>query len=133
MNCKLGDSREFGEPGWQPDTIANAPTTDLVFKFVDGLLYEINASFGSFKFEGVKAAFILKFGKPQSSEVASYQNRFGAKYEGEVLFWKNGVTSLILAELSGELDTSRVTFTHDALSRRAKDRRNPKIKPGPDL
>ncbi len=109
------------------ETIANV-RADLYYNFVDGKLFMINGSFSQSDFKTVEQAFIEKFGPPKSRTVEQFQNAFGAKFDGVTEGWENGVSSIILHERAGDLNSSEFTAVHLGLMLSAKDR-IPKPKP----
>lgn len=111
------------------ETIANC-AADLYYSFVDGKLWMIRGTFQQRDFQTVEAAFVGKFGVPKSKTVRQYQNAFGAKFDGTVEEWDNGVSEVTLFERSKQLDTSVFTVVHLELSEIAKKRA---INPPPDL
>lgn len=106
--------------GRQQFTIANTPTTLIVFRFYKGALYDIIGTFKQTDFERVSSAFVEKYGKPNSDITQSYQNRFGATFTGRIMGWKNLVSSIQLSERTSDLDVSGVAFTHDDLHKQAE-------------
>jgi hypothetical protein len=62
----------------------------------------------------IKSAFVMKFGPPTSTIQEIVKNLFGAQLERTTMTWKNGVSTIVLTEMSGnDLTKSRVEMTLD--------------------
>lgn len=66
---------------------------------------------------GLREALVAKFGQPSSIQKEQLQNRLGAQFLGETLIWKNGVSTIVLKEYVGDLDSSAVYFSLDELQK----------------
>jgi hypothetical protein len=127
VTCKI--FFPFEEREGPKSTVANVPVV-LLFDFVDGKLYKIQASFRQEVFDKMRTAFTEKYGEPNVGETKTYQNAFGAGFTGQSLLWNNGVSSILLLERAIDLKTSMLMFLHASLGKEAKAR---KPKPKPDL
>jgi hypothetical protein len=126
VDCKI--YFDFEQIQGKQTTIANVPTSLQLFRFFQGSLYTIFASFDQREFEHVNAAFVEKYGPPSSDTTQSYQNAFGATFQGKTVRWTNGISTLELVERSTDLKSSSVIFLHQQLSKQAEAAR-PKGKP----
>lgn len=96
-------------------TYANVPVqTSVVIGYEDRLCL-LEYRFDNGNFETLKTALIAKFGDPSSSTVEPVQNRMGATFSSHRLKWVNGVSTIVLDEFHGDLNTTAVTFIHDEL------------------
>jgi len=114
VNCSITFLFEAFQ-GDEP-TIAEVKTTLLVHHFVDGMLYRITAWFPHDGYFKVKDGLIAKHGPSKQQETNSYQNRLGATFTGESLIWANAVSTIVLTERFGDLETSALIFAHRELS-----------------
>lgn len=96
-------------------TIAEVKVKLLVHHFIDGKLYQITALIPHSGYLDVKNGMIAKYGMPNITSDDEYQNRMGARFTGESLFWTNDVSSIRLKEYDGKLDISSLLFAHNAL------------------
>ena len=61
-------------------------------------------------YSGVRAALEQKFGKPASVESKTYQNGYGAKFQGEYVTWTNGISTIALEEMGSDKMHSTLMF-----------------------
>jgi hypothetical protein len=95
-------------------TLATAPMKWEEVDFSHQRLYRVAYEFNEEHFGLVQAAFVLKFGPPTSADDANVQNGFGAHYTRTTLVWKNGVSTIVLSQMSGgDLTLSQVEITLD--------------------
>jgi len=87
-------------------TIAGVAATLYVHKFVDGRLYQITVTIEQDDFPKLAAALKEKFGEPTLKRTETHQNRFGAKFEGDLVSWENAVSELFIQERAGSIDRS---------------------------
>ncbi len=113
-------------------TVAGIPTELYVYRFVDGKLYNITIFFHHKNFDKIADAVRAKYGQLRTKETRSYENSFGAKFEGEVFLWNNAVSELALFERAGSTDKSLLILTHKELEKAADDNIKRKIKPRTD-
>lgn len=73
---------------------------DSAFFIKDRLMY-IEFVLSSFDIDGVIAALIQKYGKPQVSKKETYSNNYGTKFQGDLLEWKRGGSTIRLSQYSG--------------------------------
>lgn len=97
-------------------TVADVKMTDLVHKFIDGLLFQILGFFDAAGFQAVRDAFKIKYGEPNESTVVPYQNAYGANFKGEQHVWNNGNCTLLLNEIAGDRESSQFICSHNGLS-----------------
>jgi hypothetical protein len=96
-------------------TIADVPVT-AYFDFYQGVLYRLSAAFPSAGFSLMRSAFAEKYGSPTNVGMQEYQNAYGAKSQGAVVVWDNGVSRIELTQVSSSNDISAVVFTHSQLA-----------------
>lgn len=106
---ELGDKPRFA-------TIANVPTQDFIYKFVDGKLYEMIVFINHEHYAHVFGAMKEKFGEPSSVQTKVYQNGFGAKFEGDESTWHNTVSAIAFFERAGKTDRSLLVVSHKQLA-----------------
>jgi len=87
----------------------------LVFNFVDGKLAAMRVVFSGSQFSDLAEGLKKKWGEPTKTEVREYQNGFGAKREGLILWWNNGVSRIELRQYDGILDASKLEITDSVL------------------
>lgn len=80
-------------------TVAGVATDFLIYKFVDGSLYQITAFFDTNAFEVVRSALIERYGNPDKEEK-----------KPAFLFWWNGCSSVSLRR--GRLNPSEYSHLH---------------------
>lgn len=80
---------------------AGTQAVSMFYRFYGGRLYEIEIHLTSHDYKDVKLAFIQKYGSPSSKDDKSYQNGFGARWTGEVVYWKSGTQEVALSEGAG--------------------------------
>jgi hypothetical protein len=119
INCRL----DFPYQDLPGPTIAGVNTDMLIYHFVDGQLYQITAWLPHSGFSEVKNAYVEKLGRPTAEDASTYQNAFGAKFSGETLTWKNGVSAMLLVERNGSVNDSAIYFVHTALHKKAEGRK----------
>jgi hypothetical protein len=86
-------------------------TKDATFsedRFVHLMYVAHHSDYGS-----LRDNLIAKFGEPSTKTTQDVQNRMGAHFQGEVLLWDNGVSSILLQEYAGDLDSSSLVFALD--------------------
>jgi len=113
-------------------TIAGVPAELFVYQFVDGKLYEITIFFDQADFDQVMEALKAKYGEPTRKNRQTYENAFGAKFDGDVVVWANAVSEIMIYERAGRTDQSLLIFTHKKLSETAADHMKTAIKPRAD-
>jgi hypothetical protein len=81
-------------------------------------LYLVAYYFKQEAFPVIEAAFIEKFGTPASTTQDAVQNKFGAQFTRTTMTWKNGVSTIVLSEMSGgDLSKSQVVMVLDEIFR----------------
>ena len=66
---------------------------------------------------GLREALVAKFGQPSSNYRKNNSKTGGGTIRGETLIWKNGVSTIVLKEYVGDLDSSAVYFSLDELQK----------------
>ena len=120
----------FEEQHGTKTTIANVPVRYQVFYFVDGKLFKIEIIFDAKDFGVVRTAFEDKYHAPSTSETKTYQNGFGATFEGKDIIWQNDASIIIMKQFGVDVTQSTVVFLHTALTKEVESRIP---KPKPDL
>jgi len=87
------------------------------FEFVANRLAAIIYSFPHDDFLLVRQALVEKYGAPAKSERRTWQNRFGARFDGEVVRWSKADAYLRLSEYSDRVDDSMITMADVKLLR----------------
>jgi hypothetical protein len=113
-------------------TIAGVPAEAFIYKFVDGSLYDMTVFFEHKDFEQVLEALKGKYGETTVKETRTYQNGFGAKFDGDVLVWRNAVSEISLFERAGKVDDSLLIVVHKELGKLAAEKIKSNIKPRSD-
>ena len=85
---------------------------ELLFQFLDGSLYQIDAVFETAKFPLVLDSLKEKYGAPKQTGTKPLQNRAGAQFESEWAVWSNGVSEIRLDQRAGRVDSARVRYIH---------------------
>jgi hypothetical protein len=67
-------------------------------------------------------ALTNKFGKPTEIRTADFANLTGGHVPNHTATWKNGVSTIVLAELVGDLYTTMLTFSLDTLENDARSK-----------
>lgn len=102
-------------------TYAGIPVESMMVSFYGQRLESVNYSFPADRFETLKGALQEKFGKFSEASTETYQNTFGASYEGSVIRWSNGVSTISLSEISNDREHCGLLFWHHELAA-AKER-----------
>jgi len=115
----------FEEYGANPNlpTIAGVPVKLFLYRFIDGKLYEMAILFDQNHFAEVSDALKVKYGEPSLVKARTYQNPFGATFDGRIVSWGNAVSAMVASERAGQLDTSTLIITHKELKALAEDRK----------
>jgi hypothetical protein len=92
-------------------TIAGVKADTFVYKFIDERLYEIVISIDHDDYDTVIDAAEKKYGEPITAKTETYQNGFGAKFDGDVLTWANSASTITVLERAGKLDRSMFLFS----------------------
>lgn len=114
VNCSIAFPFEYIR-GDAP-TIAEVKTKLLVHHFLDGKLYRITVWFPHHGYTKGKGGLIAKHGAPKQQQTNEYQNRLGARFTGESLVWENTMSTIMLTERFGDLDTSSLIIEHGELA-----------------
>jgi hypothetical protein len=83
-------------------TIAGVEPWNLIYRFSDGILFEISTFVGREDFSTVEQGFKEKYGNPLLSKAQHFQNGYGARFEGTADVWTNKDSMIELHELSTE-------------------------------
>jgi hypothetical protein len=76
----------------------------------------------------IQAAFIQKFGPPANTTQDSVQNKLGAQFTRTTMTWKNGVSTVVLSEMSGnDLSRSQVVMVLDEIFREIQKLQDTKV------
>lgn len=76
-------------------------------------------------YQDIKTLLIERYGKPSLTKVDRLQNKMGATFTSETLFWNGKRVSLTLQERSGTVDETTAFFSSVAHARKkAQDRQN---------
>jgi len=110
-------------------TIAGAPAELLVYKFVDNKLYEVTVFFHHGDFDQVMNAVKAKYGEPAKKDTRTYENAFGAKFDGGVMIWSNAVSEITVFERAGTVDDSLLIVSDKELQKTANEHLKAKVKP----
>ncbi len=110
----------------QQMTYAGVPVESMLVSFYGQRLESVNFSFPADKFETLRDALQEKFGKFSEASTETYQNAFGATYEGSVIRWNNGVSTISLSEISNDRDHCGLLFWHNELAAAKQQGSKPK-------
>jgi hypothetical protein len=132
---RAGVVKCIAELGWQDrmgydetPTVAGITAFRTVYYFFREQLYKIDSELPRPDFGNLREAFIAKYGPPFATEIAHYQNGFGARFSGQRLFWRNSVSTIAIGELDGEDNTVQLVFRDKVIGKecetagRVKDR-----------
>jgi len=129
VNARITFPFEDYQGGTYTPTIAGIKTDTHLYSFIDGRLYLITYSFAQSGFSRVKEAMEGVYGEAKSATTKEYQNLFGAKFDGVICMWDNGVSGILLAERHTDLKTSQLILLHHELGKVAEARRSQFGKP----
>jgi hypothetical protein len=76
-----------------------------------GRLAQIHIRMSSGAFDELVKALSVKYEKPAKVTVRSYQNAFGAKFQGREAHWNKGTSILDVDEYSGSRDVMAITLS----------------------
>jgi hypothetical protein len=91
-------------------TYADVHMESKIASFDEDRFVELFYGMEHYLYSHVRDNLIAKFGQPTRKELEDLQNRMGAHFSGEALFWDNGVSTILLHEYAGDLDSSSLTF-----------------------
>lgn len=117
---------EFAANGAKPQTLVGM-VVDATFEFCEDKLFRITVNKYIRKFEDRSAyaqimeAYAGKYGPPDSVQVDTYQNGFGAVYHGETSIWLDEKRRLSLIVIDSHQESVMVRFT-DMASRAAEEK-----------
>jgi hypothetical protein len=95
-------------------TLATAEMDWEEVEFSHQRLFLVAYFFKHDSFALVLDAFVMKFGAPTSTSEVVAKNLLGAQLTRSTMTWKNGVSTIVLSEMSGDdLTRSRVEMTLD--------------------
>jgi len=105
----------------------------LIYKnleFNDSRLVQVMMTISHSDYDTLRDGLIAKFGEPSVRSKADYQNRMGAHFSGDTLLWDNGVSTVMVDEFGGNLDTTVLNFAMDdylkeQLKRRDEAKKHP--------
>jgi hypothetical protein len=113
VNAFLFTCVNFSE-GQRPLTLATAAMEWEDVKFSQQRLFLIAYDFKHDFFDLIQSALALKFGASTSTSQVIAKNLLGAQLARTTTTWKNGVSTIVLSEMSGDdLTLSRVEMTLD--------------------
>jgi hypothetical protein len=122
--CANGGTRENVTIGPGNEILVNPGTLSLAsanmdreqVEFSHERLYLVAYYFKQEAFPLIQAAFIQKFGAPTSTTQNPVQNKLGAQFTRITMTWKNGVSTIVLSEMSGDdLSRSQVVMVLDEI------------------
>jgi hypothetical protein len=111
VHCSIEFPFERYNGKWCP-TIAGTEVDVLLYKFVDGLLFQISAYFDTRRFDSIRYSLADKYGVPVKEDKKPVR-----------LFWWNGISSISLrrGRISPK-EWSQLDFTHHKLLQVVTDR-----------
>jgi len=99
-------------------SLASANIDREQVEFSHQRLYLVAYYFKQEAFPLIQAAFLQKFGAPTSTTQDPVQNKLGAQFTRTTMTWKNGVSTIVLSEMSGnDLSNSQVVMVLDEIYR----------------
>lgn len=118
----------MSRPGYGGFSIAGFPVPGFDGGFIqreDGVVTSILLNGKQSAYRDIKALLIERYGKPNTAKTERLQNKMGATFTSEVLFWSGQSVSLTLQERSGTVDETTAFFTSVSHARKkAQDREN---------
>lgn len=113
----------------QPMTYAGVKVQSRLVRFDDGRLYEVVYTFNSASvskesyglyYDQLKTALTAKFGKPAEVQDSNSATPAGAPLQNQTATWKNGVSTISIKKLVGDLYTTTIAFSLDSLEEDAR-------------
>ncbi len=115
-------------PGYGGISIAGFPVPGFDGGFIqreDGVVTSILLSGKQSSYRDIKALLIERYGRPTTARTERLQNKMGATFTSEVLFWSGRKVSLTLQERSGSIDETTAFFASiPHATKRALDKEN---------
>jgi len=109
-------------------SLANANMDREQVEFSKQRLYFVAYYFNQDSFPLLQIAFTQKFGAPTGTTQDVVQNKLGAQFTRSTLTWKNGVSTIVLSEMSaGDLTKSQVVMVLDDIYNAALQRHDTEI------
>lgn len=122
---------EWGASRPRP-TVAGVNVNDLSYWFFktapEPRLAKIRITFPSDSFYTIKIAMTGKWGTPAKIEIQTLQNRMGAKFDGEVVIWNNGISEIQLIQYNIDLKFSLLEYRHLELIKVGQDKAKENLK-----
>jgi hypothetical protein len=134
--CANGGTRENVTIGPGNEVLINPGSLSLAsvnmnreqVEFSHERLYLVAYYFSQEAFPLIQAAFIQKFGAPTNTIQDPVQNKLGAQFTRTTMTWKNGVSTIVLSEMSGEdLSKSQVVVVLDEILREVQKLHDTKV------
>jgi hypothetical protein len=126
-NVAIGPGNEISmNPGSLSLATANMDREQV--EFSHERLYLVAYYFEQEAFPLIHDAFIQKFGTPKRTTQDPVQNKFGAQTTRTTVTWKNGVSTIVLSEMSGnDLSKSQVVMVLDEIYREVQKLHDTKV------
>lgn len=101
-------------PGFGGITISGFPIPSFEEGFIgreDGIVTAIMLHGQQAHYGGIKGVLVERYGKPHKTTTEKVQNKMGAVFTSEVLYWEGKKVALTLYERSGKVDRTSALFT----------------------
>ncbi len=86
-------------------TVGGWRMNQIIYSFFNGKLYKISLWIPSATFNDLLSSFIQKYGHPKKLAPESYQNTYGAVWQGDNFRWDRGSQAVILNQNDGHEDS----------------------------
>ena len=108
---------------WGTPDLGVSYNTELVIR--NGELHGAVLTLSSSNVKHFFDVLVTRYGKPAKSDLKTYQNRFGAKYEGRVHTWIGPNVFMSFSEVGGKVDTAEFLMATQTYI----ESRKPKVDP----
>jgi hypothetical protein len=91
-------------------TIGGIPAKTIRYQFLKGSLYKIDVLFNKQGTQDLLNGLQAKYGQPTVSDLAHFENKFGAKFDTSHFVWKNKLSEIEFTQApDGSLDHLTIT------------------------
>jgi hypothetical protein len=97
-------------PVFSYQDLIGATNVDVFVRFYDDRLEDITLIFKASSYDTMASAFTERYGPPTTTKKETIQNRMGASFQNELLFWRGPNISILLQKYGSKLDDGNATF-----------------------
>ena len=107
-----------------------APVVDWLIAIRDDRVAKATIELAVQQFSGVVIALTEKYGAPQTDQIATIQNRAGAKFDNRVVVWNLQTGTIRAEQRFGSVDRSRVVLAAPGVVEQEREESEQRMKAG---